>query len=451
MEGDLEPYFPSGELTQQVLEIEEMIESTQDTLRTPSKQSAGENSSSSILANRDPFSLIEISDERPPPSPFVPSSELLKLQDETEEMMDSIKASLMTPPHGLEKGPMQSDHNINEREMPASSVSYDDEIGTLKGEGENMMDSIKSSLMTSSYHDQFSFVAVGAKKLQESELCIAQTDYTGDLLASNPPLTDLSFISDDGVTQEINTLNDVMSDLKEDLQNVPSHEHVEQEISAPNHEETILLSASIIQEEVLDMHVEKLKVTSQPNMESEDIYSNLDEAKMIEERLAREILLAKEELLKTEQELRGSNSIKPAYSNASTGPCETPVSQTTISYNLEVASSANDSFESGLSLEEEDELLIADGRPEEELSALHSKQDGMTCIDKMDSEGLLFELAMIPIDLVSAMVDSSVISSIFKSGVMRCVVYVVQHHPREVLVVIFAVYLYRIVAKMTMA
>lgn len=430
MDDDSVPYVPSRELSQQVEDVMESIQD-EDTLRTPlSKQSAGENSSSSIVVDRVPIFSTEVISDRCPTSPFALSSELLQLQNETEKMMDSIKASLMTPPQGF-KGVMHSDHSLKEATSPPTSpLEHKNEISKVP----EMMDSIKSSLMTSSYHDQFSFVAVGAKKLQESEVLNAEKESTDDNLTRSASLIDLSFFSDDGITQEIDTLNDAMPNLKEDLRSVPRMNR-DQDETAPIHtelpqEDLILSSEERIQPEVLNVDQDDDLIL--PQLQFERNVSDLDEAKMIEERFTREILLAREEMLKAQQQVDARLLTDLSNFNTSTGenPCEISASQN--AQETECALFANDSSESGISMEQDELSLQASN------ADLPEKEH-----DQMDSEGLIFELAMIPIDIVSSIVDSSVATSISKSGLMKGIVYLVQNYPREVLVLVLSVYLYR--------
>jgi hypothetical protein len=63
----------------------------------------------------------------------------------------------------------------------------------------------------------------------------------------------------------------------------------------------------------------------------------------------------------------------------------------------------------------------------------------------MKGDGLIYELAMIPVDLVNFIIESNIARAVSNSSAFMFVTGVVKNYPFELLIVIIAIYLYRAV------
>jgi hypothetical protein len=228
----------------------------------------------------------------------------------------------------------------------------------------------------------------------------------------------ISFFSDDGINEEINTLDEAMPNLTEDLQKVNENEdnmismegilQVEEEVH-----EAIEEAGNMLLEEVNLTGLQSIK-------DNEDLDCSKD-AKSIEERLSKEILLAKEELSKSEKLDGPKNDQDCTVGNMESGS-ETVNQQSQVDiHNLEVKVDENKSCSKIL------------------LKCETQKDSRMESND----EGLIYELAMIPVDLVNVIIESKIVRAAANSGAFAFVSSVVKCYPRELLVTIIAIYLYR--------
>lgn len=403
-------FEPPDALVRLDLETEQMMESVQSFLMTPpsNKQPSGQSSASDLLPRHyvyenTPSVDVEI-DEKVSSSPFIPTEDLLNLQNETEAIIDSMKSSFMTPPPGFEEFSTSHDTKKSNEELAISPFALSDDLAKLQDETEVMMDSIKSSLMTPQTKVPNKFDDLDKKF--DSNRDDAQEDLPRDV----------SFSSDDGIDEEIHTLDEAMPTLKEDLQHSfegrsekeEVHETVEEAGDTAERQMNYEYDTAILDEAENLTCLQNLK--DFPN-----------DSRSIEERLSKEIYLAKEELLKSDALGCTKEEQDCTIGNMVSGSeMETGYSQTDI-HILEVKVDKNKSCT-------------------KTLQKCESQKDSR--METYD-EGLVYELAMISVDLVNVMIESKIERIATSSGVFSFVNSVVRNYPREILVVITAIYFYR--------
>lgn len=417
-------YEPSDGLARLDLETEQMMDSVQTFLMTPpsNKQTSGQSSAPDLLPRlcayeNTPSVEVEI-DEKVSSSPFIPTGDLLNLQNETEAIIDSMKSSFMTPPPGFEECSTSHETKKSNAELAISPFALSDDLAKLQDETEGMMDSIKSSLMTPQ-----------TKVPNKFDDLDKNFDPNRDDTQEDLP-RDVSFFSDDGINEEIHTLDEAMPNLKEDLQKMDenSEESGKKEDNMHSFEgrsekeevhETVEEAGDEAERQInheydTAISVEVETLTYLQNLKDSEELDFPKDSRSIEERLSKEIYLAKEELLKSDEPDCTKDEQDRTLGNMVCGSeMETGYSQTDI-HILEVKVDKNKSC-----------AEMKDSRME------------------TNDEGLVYELAMIPVDLVNVMIESKIVRRATSSGIFSFVSSVVITYPREVLVVIIAIYFYR--------
>jgi hypothetical protein len=433
-------YEPPDALARLDLETEQLMDSVQTFLKTPppNKQTAGQSSSPDIVHSLD-FDGESPSDDaeeeqKDSSSPFVPTGDLLNLQNETDEMMDSMKSSLMTPPPGFQKIATQHEKNPIESPLLMSPFAPSADLAKLRNETEDMMDSIKSSLMTprTKVNDNFEGFDTTDNSNRDS------IDSSGTYNPPEDSPLNVSFFSDDGINEEIHTLDEAIPNLKEDLHNIN-----ESTVENEQKEDNVYSSEDICTEEVhktveeADDEVEKemdsenetaslveevIVASIRSSQDNEQIDSSIATA-IVEERLLKEISLAKEELSKSKE------------LDCTKDEQEFVIGKMVAGSDIDTTKFQSDAYRL-------DAIVYTNESQSDVIQGWESQKDSTI---EMKGDGLIYELAMIPVDLVNFIIESNIARAISNSSAFMFVTSVVKNYPFELLIVIISIYLYRAV------